>query len=359
MTKKKIALITGSCGLIGSESVRFFIEKGFTVVGIDNDMRGFFFGKDGSTQWLKTQLVHDYPDKYIHLSIDIRQEVLIEKVFKKYPFDLIIHTAAQPSHDWAATEPLADFSINANATVILLDKFRRYCPKAVFIFTSSSKVYGDRLNILPFIEYKKRFDLPKKHHYYDGIDESMSIDESTHSLYGASKTAADIMVQEYGRYYHLHTGVFRGNCMTGSAHSGTSQHGFLSYLAKCIRDKKPYTIFGYKGKQVRDNIHAYDFVNAFYKYYQDPRHGEVYNLGGGRNANVSILEAIEKIETITKKKAIYNKTLRPRKGDHIWYISNNKKFLTHYPQWGLTYSIDMILREIILHANKVEPETTS
>lgn len=352
MRKQKFVLVTGSCGLIGSESVRFFIARGFTVVGVDNDMRGYFFGKEGSTDWLKKNLTHIYPDTYIHVSADIRDEKNMGKVFKTYPFDLIIHTAAQPSHDWAATQPVTDFSINAYATVILLEKYRKYSPKAVFIFTSSSKVYGDKLNALPFIEYPKRYDLPKDHLLYNGVNETMSIDGSMHSIYGASKVAADVMVQEYGKYYHLHTGVFRGNCMTGSAHSGTMQHGFLSYLVKCIRDSKQYTVFGYKGKQVRDNIHTHDFVNAFYHFYQNPHFGEVYNLGGGRSANVSIIEAIEKIETISGNRAVIKIDQSPRKADHIWYINNNQKFISHYPKWKLSYSINAMLNEIYQNARK-------
>lgn len=348
--KQKFALITGSCGLIGSESVRLYIKQGFTVVGIDNDMRKYFFGKEGSTHRVKTELQKEYKHAYIHVSADIRNEEKIETVFKTYPFDVIIHTAAQPSHDWAAGAPVVDFSINAYATVLLLEKYRTHCPQGVFIFTSSSKVYGDTPNTLPFVEYKTRYDLPQRHPYYGGINETMSIDNSMHSMYGASKAAADIMVQEYGKYYHLHTGVFRGNCMTGSAHSGTMQHGFLSYLAKCIRDNHLYTVFGYKGKQVRDNIHAYDFVNALYYYSENPRYGEVYNLGGGRDVNVSILEAIEKTEKITGNNARIRIDPSPRRGDHKWYISNNNKFISHYPEWKLTYSIDAMLEEIVKNA---------
>ena len=347
MQRNKLALVTGSCGLIGSESVRFLVSKGFLVVGIDNNMRRFFFGEEGSTDWLKKQLTQLYPKQYIHETIDIRDEQKIENLFKKYPFNLIIHTAAQPSHDWAGKHPLIDFSINAYGTMILLEKYRLYCPKAVFLFTSSSKVYGNTPNILPLVEQEKRYDLPQKHRYYNGIDEQMTIDNSLHSIYGASKVAADIMVQEYGKYFNLNTGVFRGNCMTGSDHSGTMLHGFLSYLVMCVRDGKKYTIFGYQGKQVRDNIHAYDFVNALYLYYKNPQKGEVYNLGGSRELSVSILEAIELTEKICGKKAFYEIRNNPRRGDHIWFISNNDKFIKNYPNWKISYSIDMIIRDIV------------
>ncbi len=347
MNKQHIALITGSCGLIGSESVHFFIKKGFTVIGIDNDMRGAFFGKEGSTNWLRNKLIQMYPDKYFHISADIRDEKEIDRIFRKYPFDLIIHTAAQPSHDWAGKNPVTDFSINAYATILLLESFRKYCPKAVFIFTSSSKVYGDRPNSLPFIEYEDRYDLNSDHRFYEGIDESMSIDNSMHSIYGASKVAADIMVQEYGKYYNLYTGVFRGNCMTGSAHSATSMHGFLSYLVMCIKKEKEYEIFGYKGKQVRDNIHSYDFVNGLYQFFLEPGKGEAYNLGGSRSANISIIEAIKIIEQLSKTKSKIKLNPEPKRGDHIWYITNNKKFQSRHTNWKLTYSIHDTIQEIL------------
>ena len=350
MHKNKLALITGSCGLIGSEAVSFFISKGFSVVGVDNDMRGYFLGKEGSTKWLRKKLLEKYPKTYIHISADIRDAAKIEAIFKKYRFDLIIHTAAQPSHDWAIREPLTDFSINANGTMILLENFRKYCPEAVFIFTSSNKVYGDRPNSLPIIEKESRYELMPGHRYYNGIDENMSIDNSLHSLFGVSKTAADIMVQEYGKYFNLYTGIFRCGCMTGSSHSATVSHGFLSYLIKCIRDGKKYLIFGYKGKQVRDNIHAYDVVNAFYHFYLKPRPGEVYNMGGSRKSNISILEAIKTIEQISGKTAIYEITEKPRRGDHIWYISNINKFKSHYPKWDISYTINSIVQEILQNA---------
>ncbi len=291
-------LITGSAGLIGSEAVSFFIERGYQIVGIDNDMRKYFFGKEASTEWNRKRLKNEFKDKYLHCDLDIRNNKDIEKIFKKYKFEIIIHAAAQPSHDWAAKEPWTDFTINANGTLVLLENFRKYCPQATFIFTSTNKVYGDSPNKLPLIELGTRYELSRRHQYYQGIDETMSIDDSKHSLFGASKLAADILVQEYGKYFGLKTGVFRGGCLTGPAHSGTKLHGFLAYLVKCIAMGKKYTIFGYKGKQVRDNIHSFDLVNMFWHFHQRPRCGEVYNAGGARHSNISVLEAIKKIEKI-------------------------------------------------------------
>jgi len=344
MTKK--ALITGSAGLIGSESVRFFAEKGFDIIGIDNDMRKYFFGKEASTEWNNKLLKEKYKN-YTHHNVDIRNNDDIERIFKEHKFDLIIHTAAQPSHDWAAKEPFTDFTVNANGTLVMLENFRKYSPEAVFIFTSTNKVYGDTPNLLPLVELKKRYELKKNHPYYkNGIDEMMSIDNSKHSLFGASKSAADILTQEYGKYFGLKTGTFRGGCLTGPQHSGAQLHGFLAYLAKCIAIGKKYTIFGYKGKQVRDNIHSYDLVNMFWHFYQKPRRGEVYNAGGSRHSNISILEAIEKIENILGKKANYEYVDENRIGDHIWYISDVSKFKKHFPKWDFEYGIDDILKEI-------------
>jgi len=342
----KKALITGSAGLIGSESVKFFTERGFKVLGIDNDMRKYFFGDEASTDWNRKLLEGRYSEQYKHYNIDIRDRDKIEKVFKSNKFDLIIHTAAQPSHDWAAKEPMTDFTVNANGTLNLLESFRKYCPEATFIFTSTNKVYGDKPNKLPLVELEKRYEIEEGHIYYKGINEFMSIDQSKHSLFGASKVAADILVQEYGRYFNLNTVCFRGGCLTGPAHSGTQLHGFLAYLAKCIATGEKYTIFGYKGKQVRDNIHSYDLVNMFWHFYQNPRQGEVYNAGGGRHSNVSMLEAIEKLENILGKKANYEYTDNNRSGDHIWYISDVSKFKEHYPDWGFEYNMDDILMEI-------------
>lgn len=342
--RKKI-LVTGSGGLIGSESVRFFSEKGFDIFGIDNNMREYFFGKEASTKWSIAETKKIIPD-YKHFNIDIRDNKKIETLFKNNKFDLIIHTAAQPSHDWAAREPFTDFSINATGTLVLLENFKKYCPKAVFIYTSTNKVYGDTPNLLPLIEKETRFEIDEKHPFTKGINESMSIDQTKHSIFGASKLAADIMVQEYGRYFNLKTAIFRGGCLTGPNHSGAELHGFLAYLGKCIAIGKEYKIFGYKGKQVRDNIHSYDLVNAFWNFYKKPRIAEVYNMGGGRHSNISMMEAIEKFEKITGKKANIKYLKENRVGDHIWYVSDVSKFKRHYPKWDFKYNIDDILNQI-------------
>ncbi len=347
----KIVLVTGSGGLIGSESVEFFVRQGFRVVGIDNNMRKYFFGASGSTKWNSDRLKKAYEKDYIHIVADIRDEKAITKIFSQYNFDLIIHTAAQPSHDWATKEPLTDFSINATGTLILLENFRQHCPEAVFIFTSTNKVYGDRPNYLPLVELDTRWDLPQEHPMYPGIDESMSIDHCLHSVFGASKVAADVMVQEYGKYFKLKTAAFRGGCLTGPKHSGARLHGFLSYLVKAIKEGIVYQINGYKGKQVRDNIHAHDLVNAFYHFYQHPRMGEAYNIGGSRFANVSITEAIAKIENILGKKAKTKYIEKPRVGDHQWYISDVSKFKSHFPKWDFTYDIDQTLEEICKYSH--------
>lgn len=340
------ALVTGSGGLIGSEAAKFFSSKGFEIVGIDNDMRSYFFGKEASTDWNLSKVKNQLKSSYTHYSVDVRDEKAVEKIFKRHKFDIIIHTAAQPSHDWAAREPFTDFSVNANGTLVMLENMRRHCPEAVFIFTSTNKVYGDRPNDLPLIELEKRWELPKNHKYYKGIDESMSIDDCKHSIFGASKVAADVMVQEYGKYFGFKTAVFRGGCLTGPSHSGAELHGFLAYLIKCIASGKKYVIFGYKGKQVRDNIHSHDLVNAFYHFYKKPRSGEVYNMGGARQSNISMLEAIEKIEKLLGKKANYELSKENRIGDHIWYISDVSKFKKHYPSWDFEYDIDDILKEM-------------
>lgn len=340
------ALITGSAGLIGSEAAKFFAEKGFEVVGIDNDMRSYFFGNEASTAWNRKKVQDQLKKAYTHYNVDIRDNDAVKKIFKKHRFDLIIHAAAQPSHDWAAKEPFTDFTVNANGTLVMLENMRQHCPEAVFIFTSTNKVYGDTPNRLPLVELEKRWELPKKHKFYKGIDESMSIDDTKHSIFGASKVAADVMVQEYGKYFGFKTAVFRGGCLTGPSHSGAELHGFLAYLIKCIASGKKYTIFGYKGKQVRDNIHSHDLVNAFFEFYKKPRSGEVYNIGGARNSNISMLEAIEKIEKLLGKKANYELSKENRIGDHIWYISDVSKFQTHYPNWKFEYDSDAILEEM-------------
>ncbi len=340
------ALVTGSGGLIGSEAAKFFAEKGFDIVGVDNDMRSYFFGTEASTNWNRKKIEAQLKAQYTHYKADIRDEKAIGDIFKKHKFDLIIHTAAQPSHDWAAREPITDFTVNANGTLVMLEAMRKHCPEAVFIFTSTNKVYGDTPNRLPLVELEKRWELPADHEYYEGIDESMSIDNTKHSIFGASKVAADVMVQEYGKYFGFKTAVFRGGCLTGPSHSGAELHGFLAYLIKCIYSGKKYTIFGYKGKQVRDNIHSHDLVNAFYHFYNNPRSGEIYNIGGARNSNISIIEAIEKIEKLLGKKAHYELSEENRIGDHIWYISDVSKFKAHYPDWNFEYGIDAILKEM-------------
>ena len=343
-----LILVTGSAGLIGSESVRFFCERGFTVVGIDNNMRSVFFGEEASTEWNRNKLLQDYEDKYIHHSVDIRDPEAISRIFKTYSNDisLVIHTAAQPSHDWAAKDPYVDFTVNANGTLVLLENTRQYCPDAVFIFCSTNKVYGDTPNRLPLVEQEYRWEIANDHVYQPGIDETMSIDQTKHSLFGASKVAADVLVQEYGQYFNMKTASFRGGCLTGPSHSGTKLHGFLSYLMKCTMTGQHYQVFGYKGKQVRDNIHSYDLVNAFYHFYQNPRIAEVYNIGGSRFSNCSMLEAIKECEAIADKKLNWYYAEDNRIGDHIWWISNVQKFQTHYPNWKLTYQISDILKEI-------------
>jgi CDP-paratose 2-epimerase len=343
-------LVTGSAGLIGSESVRFFAHLGFNVIGIDNDMRAYFFGESASTTWNRNALKDAFGDRYTHYDIDIRDREAVEALFQDYrsDLDLIIHTAAQPSHDWAANDPHVDFTVNANGTLVLLEATRQYCPQAVFIFTSTNKVYGDTPNFLPLEEQETRWEIAADHPYYIGIDESMSIDNSKHSLFGASKVAADVLVQEYGRYFDMKTASFRGGCLTGPAHSGAKLHGFLAYLMRCTITGEEYTIFGYKGKQVRDNIHSYDLVNAFYHFYQNPRSGEVYNIGGSRHSNCSMLEAIQICEELSGKKLNYTYAEDNRIGDHIWYISDVRKFQAHYPNWQYKYNLRNILEEIYM-----------
>jgi len=344
----KIAIITGSGGLIGSESIEFFHDKFDKIIGIDNDMRSYFFGESASTHWRIKELQEKFQN-YEHLNIDIRSHEDLEKIFRKYATDihLIIHAAAQPSHDWAAKEPLVDFGVNAMGTMNLLELTRQHCEDAVFIFTSTNKVYGDNPNFLPLIEKDLRYEIDESHKYFkEGIDEDLSIDHTTHSVFGASKVAADVMVQEYGKYFGMKTGVFRGGCLTGPNHSGAQLHGFLSYLMKCNLAKTHYTIFGYKGKQVRDNIHSFDLVNMFWHFYQKPRCGEVYNAGGSRFSNCSMLEAIDLIEKITTNKMDYSYTETNRIGDHIWYISDIQKFKNHYPNWEYKYDLNDMLIQI-------------
>jgi CDP-paratose 2-epimerase len=310
-------------------------------------MREYFFGKDGSVISNLTNLAQ-YQNFELH-SIDIRNYELLEQIFSNNSSDIeaIIHTAAQPSHDWAVKEPFTDFNINATATINLLELTRKYCSKAIFIFTSTNKVYGDNPNYLPLIELDTRFELPKDHEYYEGLDENFSIDRTKHSLFGCSKLSADVYVQEYGKYFNLKTTVFRGGCLTGSKHRGAELHGFLNYLVKCNIEGRTYNLYGYKGKQVRDNIHSADLVSAFYEVYKNPKIGEVYNIGGSRYSNCSIIEAVSLIEKFTNKKMKLNYIKENRIGDHIWWISNTSKFKRDYPDWKQDYSIEKILNNII------------
>lgn len=341
-------LISGSAGLVGAEASRYFARLGSCVVGIDNDLRRYFFGPESSTAWSRKELERELLG-YTHYDADIRDQTAMERIFAEHnsDIDLIIHTAAQPSHDWAAREPFTDFSVNATGSLTLLEMARRYCPAAVFIFTSSNKVYGDLPNSLPRVEKELRWELDPTHPYADhGIDETMSIDQSMHSLFGASKVAADVMVQEYGRYFGMKTACFRGGCLTGPGHSGAMLHGFLAYLMKCVVTGQTYTIFGYKGKQVRDNIHSFDLVSAFMHFYQNPRVGEVYNMGGSRHANCSMLEAIALCENIVGKKVNREYAEANRSGDHVWWISDVRKFQSHYPDWRYRYGLRETLEEI-------------
>ena len=346
-------IVTGSTGLVGSETVRHFTELGYDIVGIDNDMRRVFFGDDASTAWNRDRLIEKYP-RYEHVSLDIRDRAAMEKLFSDRGSDVafVVHTAAQPSHDWAARDPFMDFEVNANGTLTILDMTRRFAPNAPIAFTSTNKVYGDTPNYLPLIEKETRWEIDPSHEYADGIDETMSIDHSKHSLFGASKVAADVLVQEYGRYFGMKTACFRCGCITGAGHSGTALHGFLAYLMKCTVTGKPYTVFGYKAKQVRDNIHAADLVNAFAHFFSNPREAEVYNMGGARQNSVSMIEAIEMCEGISGKKLNWSYSDENRIGDHIWYISSLAKFQKHYPEWEQQYTLRELLEDI--HQNNVD-----
>ena len=343
-----VVVVTGSAGLIGAETTRRFARDGHTVAGIDNDMRAYFFGAEGSTKWSADALQRDLPG-YRHHVADIRDYAALEAVFKEYAGDiaLVVHTAAQPSHDWAAREPLTDFGVNAVGTLNMLEMARQFCPEAPFIFTSTNKVYGDAPNYLPLVEQETRWEVDASHRYAEhGIDETMSIDQTKHSVFGASKVAADVMVQEYGRYFGMKTAVFRGGCLTGPGHSGAELHGFLSYLMKCAMTGREYRIFGYKGKQVRDNIHSSDLVDAFGQFFRKPRAGEVYNIGGSRHSNCSMAEAIAMCEEIAGKKMNISYVDENRVGDHIWWISDVRRFQAHYPTWRYAYDIRRIMEEI-------------
>ncbi len=342
-----IAIVSGSAGLIGSETCKRLHSEGLELAGIDNDMRGEFFGPEASTLASRRALEQQLKG-YRHFPIDIRERDGIDKLFAKFGSEikLVIHTAAQPSHDWAARDPFTDFGVNAVGTLNLLEACRKHSPEAVFIFTSTNKVYGDAPNLLPLIEQKTRWELDPKHAYQHGIDEHLTVDQSKHSLFGASKLAADVLVQEYGRYFGMKTVCFRGGCLTGPGHAGTELHGFLAYLMKCAVTGKPYRVFGYKGKQVRDNIHSFDLVEAFWQFFQAPRCGEVYNLGGSRHSHCSMLEAIQLCEEISGNKLNWTYLEDNRIGDHIWYVSDVRKFQSHYPKWKYKYDLRALLNEI-------------
>lgn len=352
----KTILITGSGGLVGSEAARFFHDKGYHIIGIDNDKRSYFFGEHASTKWNVERLSKDLPN-YTHHQIDIGDLGALEKIFSQHATQIegIIHCAAQPSHDWAAKEPLTDFDVNATSTLKLLECTRKYTPQAVFIFTSTNKVYGDNPNRLPVVELPTRWELEVNHPFAThGIDESLSIDQNLHSIFGVGKTAADLMVQEYGKYFGLKTVAFRGGCLTGPAHSGAELHGFLAYLVKCAVNHKPYTVFGYKGKQVRDNIHSADLSAAFWQVFQSPpQPGTVYNIGGSRHSNISMLEAIHALQHKLGWEIDYTiDESKTRKGDHIWYISDVRKFQLDYPNWQYSYTIQDILDEMVTAAQQ-------
>ena len=344
-----IALITGSCGLVGSESVNFFSNKGFEIIGIDNNLRQHFFGKDASIIWQKKKLTKTYK-KYKHFNTDIRNYNGLKNIFKKFKknIKIIIHCAAQPSHDYGKNFPVIDFNVNATGTLNLLELTKIYCPNANFIFMSTNKVYGDNPNKLNIIEKSKRWELKKNNKYYRGIDENFSIDDCTHSFFGVSKTYADLIVQEYGKNIGLKTVCFRGGCITGPNHSGAMLHGFLSYLVKLSLKKKKYSIIGYKGKQVRDNIHSYDLVNCFWEFYKKPKKGVTYNIGGGRYSNCSIIEALEMVEKLSNTKIKKKYINKSRIGDHIWYISDLRKFKKDYPNWKQKYNTKKIIEELIV-----------
>lgn len=343
-----VALITGSAGLIGSESVRHFASLGMKIIGVDNDMRQAFFGPEGSTAWMRGRLIDELGSQYIHHDIDIRDRGALDQLFATYGSDisLIIHTAAQPSHDWAARDPYTDFDVNAVGTLNMLQCTRTHCPEATFIFTSTNKVYGDTPNSLPLVEQETRWEIDPSHTYVGGIREDMSIDSCLHSVFGASKVAADIMVQEFGRYFDMKTACFRGGTLTGPNHSAAELHGFLAYVMRCTMSGTPYRVFGYQGKQVRDAIHSSDLISCFEHVYRAPRVAEVYNIGGGRFSNCSVLEAISIAEEISGKRLDWTYVDQNRTGDHIWWIGDNGRFEEHYPTWKLQYDVPAILGEM-------------
>ncbi len=343
-----VAIITGAAGLIGSEAARHFAGLGFDVVGIDNDMRAYFFGPESSTRPMRERIENELGGAYRHRDLDIRDAEGLEGLFSQHAgrIGVVLHTAAQPSHDWAAREPATDFGVNAVGTLNLLEATRKHAPDAPFVFTSTNKVYGDAPNRLPLEERETRWELPEGHPYHGGVPEDYSIDQSLHSLFGASKVAADVLVQEYGRYFGMRTVCFRGGCLTGPGHAGTELHGFLAYLMKCTALGRPYQVFGYGGKQVRDNIHSADLVAAFEAFVRAPRQGAVYNIGGGRHSNCSMLEAIDLCQEIAGRELDWSYVDDHRRGDHMWWISDLSRFRADYPGWELTHDVPGILREI-------------
>ena len=343
-----VAIVTGSCGLVGAETVRLLAGKGIDVVGIDNDMRRSFFGAEASTAWQSGVLAAGCPG-YSHRSFDIRDAEAVNDLFARYGGDVVavVHCAAQPSHDWAARDPLTDFGVNATGTLILLEATRRHAPDAVFVFVSTNKVYGDQPNHLPSVELPTRHELTPTHPWAEhGIPEAMSVDACLHSLFGVSKLAADMLVQEYGRYFGLRTGCFRCGCITGPGHSGAPLHGFLAYLVRCAVERVPYSVIGYGGKQVRDNIHAADLAAAFWCFIADPAPGEVFNMGGGRQVNCSVNEAIGMVEALEGRPMMVSHAAAPRIGDHRWWISDARKFRARYPRWAPRFDIRGLIADI-------------
>ncbi len=343
-----VVVITGSTGLIGAEAAEHFGKLGLEVVGIDNDMRRVFFGPEASTAWNRARLERTLGAHYRHCDTDVRDREAILALFAEYgaATELVIHAAAQPSHDWAAREPFTDFDINAVGTLNVLEATRMHAPDATFIFTSTNKVYGDTPNSLPLVELETRWEVEPTHTYYDGIREDMPIDHTLHSLFGASKVAADVLVQEYGRYFGMRTACFRGGTLTGPHHSAAELHGFLAYVMRCVMAGKPYTVYGYKGKQVRDAIHSQDLIAAFEQFFRAPRVAELYNIGGGRYSNASVLEAITLSEQIAGEELDWTYDEANRIGDHIWWIGDNSYFQSHYPEWKLEYDVRRILEEM-------------
>ena len=343
-----VVVVTGSGGLIGGEATRHFARMGHEVIGIDNDLRAEFFGREASTAWRVELLRRELGRAYRHHDLDIRDRNGVLDLFRRLGEDivLVIHAAAQPSHDWAATDPFTDFDVNAVGTLNLLEATRRHSAAAVVIFCSTNKVYGDRPNRLPLLEMGRRFEIDPTHPYAGGIREDMPVDDCLHSLFGVSKLAADVMVQEYGRYFDIRTACFRGGTLTGPGHSATELHGFLAYVMRCVMAGRHYTVYGYGGKQVRDAIHSSDLINAFQLFFEKPRVAEVYNIGGGRFSNCSVLEAIELAEATAGRRLDWSYTDRNRTGDHIWWIGDNGRFQEHFPEWRLQYDVPMILQEI-------------